>query len=84
MQWDEALMRAWLLTRPAKVKALAREFPIGTAIKVEASELYVFGYTEDDSLIVTPVWPPTEENYAEAMARRVRLCAAHVRDGSAR
>lgn len=76
---------AWLKTRPAKVQALAEEFPIGHAIEIDDDDiLYVVGWTEDDVLVVSEVSPEqmyaSRQAYEEAMERRQHICAQHLRD----
>lgn len=72
--------RKWLVTRPESVQRLAEEFPPMTSIEVHGVPHYVFAYDESDGLIVTPVDP--RKNYDFAYQSRRTVCAAHVRDGS--
>lgn len=78
------LLQAWLATRPPCVQKLAAEFPINSAIdprltKHVGSEMYfVFGYTEDDRLVISAIDP--HKDYEGALANRKYVCASHLRD----
>ena len=80
--------RRWLLTRPPAVQALAKEFPHGSSFKIEDwPALYVIGWTEDDTVILTAMPPhvmfASHEKYEEGYEARVYLCAKHLRKGAA-
>lgn len=72
----------WLAGRPASVQKLAEEFPFCCVLEIELEgdpvEFYLIGYTEDDSLLVSPVDPI--EDYAMAMLMKRTLCAGHFRE----
>jgi hypothetical protein len=70
-------MTAWLSTRPQEVQALAREFPPGMEVAFGDATIFVLGYCEGDTLIVTPVDP--HEDYNGAYEAREHLCASHLR-----
>ena len=76
--FDQPGFQAWLKTRPHCVQDLAREFPPMTRVLVDGVMLRVFGYTEDDMLIVSRVNPV--EDYDGAMEAKELLCAKHLRD----
>lgn len=66
----------WLLSRPACVQELAKEFPPNSVIHIEGKLFFIFGYTENDKLILAPL---DSRNYDEAMENRMYLCAGHLR-----
>lgn len=67
----------WLKTRPASVRKLAAEFPKGTTFRLDGVTMYLVGYTEGDSLLVSPIDP--EVDYGGALDARRRICAPHLR-----
>jgi hypothetical protein len=77
-------MREWVVSRPASIQALIREFPPGCVITDhDDDDWYVLGYTEDDRLIIVPFWPwPGHDRYERALAAKRYAHAAHLRDGS--
>lgn len=71
-------MDEWLKTRPECVQKLAAEFPVGDTVEIDGEpDHFVIGYTEDDKLIVTPIWPG--DDYEAAMEARAYVCAHHYR-----
>lgn len=76
--WEEApdspLYPDWLATRPAVVKNLLTEFPVGTSVAIpgQGNKWFVFGATEGGWLIIAP---KGAKSYERAMARRRHLCA---------
>jgi hypothetical protein len=70
--------REWLATRPECVRKLATEFALGTEIECNGQLFFVIDYTEDDSLVVSPVDP--SEDYDTAYKMRQYICAAHLRE----
>lgn len=73
-------VKAWLASRPESVQKLAAEFPGGTVIMFDGVSHHILGYTEDDTLILSPVNPGVD--YDSAMSNRVYLCAQHLRDAA--
>ena len=71
------LFEQWLATRPESVRELAKEFPLGLEIGVGGVTHYLIGYTEDDSLIISPIWPG--DDYDAAYEARQHVCADHLR-----
>jgi hypothetical protein len=72
---------AWLASRPESVRAIALEFPLGLAVRVDGGPLlYLIGYTEDEKVIFSPVNPGA--NYAGALEDKVYLCASHLREAA--
>lgn len=69
----------WLASRPESVQRLAAEFPMDSVFTVKGVKMWIIGYTESDSLLITPINPDLD--YEGAMAARRRLCAQHLRDG---
>jgi hypothetical protein len=67
----------WLKTRPESVQKLAMEFPLGTEVAVNGEHLYLLGWTEGDSLIMSKIDP--SEDYDAAYDARTYLCAQHCR-----
>lgn len=72
-----AAIQEWIASRPPSVRALAAEFPLGSVIDETD---YVIGWTENDMILVSPIW--LGYDYEAAMSGKRRVCAAHVRDGS--
>jgi hypothetical protein len=72
INWED-----WLATRPPSVRALAREFPVGTILDIAGERTFVIGYTESDMLILSPTDPTVD--YHTAIADRLYVCARHVR-----
>ncbi len=70
-------MEEWLATRPECVQLLAREFPPMTEVEIDGRVHYVFGWTEDDSLILSHFNPDIQ--YDHAMESHIHLCAEHLR-----
>lgn len=73
----KAALAEWIASRPESVQKLAAEFPLGTAFEVKGRILYLVGYNEDDSLIVSRFNPATD--YEAANENREYLCASHCR-----
>ena len=74
-----AVFDDWLATRPQSVRDLAAEFPLLTSVQMpDGKQMLVIGWTEGDSLIISPVDPRTD--YDGAYSARTYLCAAHLRD----
>lgn len=73
----EAALAEWIASRPESVQKLAAEFPLGTSFDVRGETLYLVGYNEDDSLIVSRFDP--YEDYEAAVGSQQRLCASHFR-----
>lgn len=74
---QQAAYDAWLASRPECVRKLAAEFPINSRFMVEGILFHLLGYTEGDTLIVSPIDPL--DFYDEAMAAKVYMCAEHFR-----
>lgn len=75
-------MLKWLKTRPECVQKLAIEFPFGSIFIHDEKRLYLLGYTENDSLVVSEVDP--FDDYDGARESQSYLCADHVRLGVVR
>lgn len=75
----DKLCAEWLLTRPACVQALVKEFPPGSRLRVRGRNFYVLGWTKHDTVIVAPFDPET--HYEEALAHKEFVCARHYRPG---
>jgi oxalate decarboxylase/phosphoglucose isomerase-like protein (cupin superfamily) len=70
--------KEWLASRPTSVQALYAEFPLGDTVEIPGeSNHVVIGYTENDMLIVAPIWPGID--YDAAMAAKKYVCAKHYR-----
>lgn len=69
---NEVEYRKWLETRPAVIQELAERFPVGSAVLHEGELLYLCGYNEDGSLLVSQHNPDGE--YEIAQKTRVRVC----------
>lgn len=80
--WYETIDRrryaAWLRSRPKIVRAVMREFPLGSHIDVYGADHVVFGATEGGDLIVVPY---AARDYDDAYARRSYICTACQRAG---
>lgn len=72
--------QGWLATRPECVQKLAAEFPLGTVVQHDGTNLYLLGYTEDDTLIMSEIDPGVD--YDGANASKVYFCAGHLRDAA--
>ena len=73
-------MTEWLNTRPPAIKALAEQFPPGSAVTVNNEVFFIIGYTEGkekSDLIVSKLNPV--EDYEEAVATREYVCADCVK-----
>jgi hypothetical protein len=70
---------AWLETRPQSVQRLAREFPLGTCVRVPEGLLYLLGWTEFDQLIVSPINP--SDDYDGANGDKRYINADDLRSG---
>lgn len=69
----------WLKTRPECVQKLAAEFPIGSVFQVDGKPpLYLLGWTEEDTIIVSEIDPC--EDYEAAHEAKQYLCASHFRE----
>lgn len=68
---------AWLKTRPKRVQKLAKEFPMGTCVQFGGEMLHLLGWTENDSIILSPINP--SEDYDGALDKKVYACASHLR-----
>lgn len=75
----KAAHAAWIASRPESIRRLAAEFPLGASFAIGDRVLYLVGYNEDDSLLVSRYNPATD--YESATTHPERLCASHVRDG---
>lgn len=76
--FDHAGYANWIASRPAAVRLLAHEFPIGSVARIGDNDFYVVGWTATD-LILTPqwIWP----DYHAAMQQQSHCCVAHIRTG---
>lgn len=69
----------WLATRPKCVRRLAAEFPLGSEFDTGGGKImHLIGYTENDTLIVSPIDPSGDVD--AAMECREYLCAEHFRE----
>lgn len=68
----------WFKTLPEHIQPLAREFPLGQRIQDDERLVWVIGYTDGESLIVSPINPA--EDMAQAMFYKEYMCAQCVRD----
>lgn len=69
---------AWLKTRPECVQKLAKEFPLNITVQLKGKLLYMVGYNEKDTLIMSEINP--SEDYEGAIEHRVYICAEHLRE----
>lgn len=53
---------AWLKTRPKCVQKLAKEFPMGTRVQFGGEMLHLLGWTENDSIILSPINPSEDSD----------------------
>jgi len=64
--------------QPARVRTLAREFPLGTTLRFRSGQpVYLLGWTVDDCLILSFVDP--FKDYEGAMQTLMWVNAAHFR-----
>lgn len=75
----QAALAEWIASRPECVQKLAAEFPLGSSFKVRGETLYLVGYNENDSLIVSRFNPAID--YEAATSSQQYLCASHCREG---
>lgn len=72
----KAAMDAWLATKPAAIKELAKKYPPGTKFRCHGKILHAVSYNEypdgTASLGVTEIDP--SEDYARAVATRQTVC----------
>lgn len=74
---DETI-EEWLKTRPECVQKLAAEFPHGSRFQTPSGEiLYLVGYTEHDSLVVSHIDP--FEDYPAALNNKKYIHAECAR-----
>lgn len=69
----------WLSDKSPEIKALAAEFPPSLMLQFpDGAMLYIVGYTDDDEVVVTRVYPWAKEgDYDRAMAA-AEIIPAHV------
>jgi hypothetical protein len=72
-----AELAEWLAGRPESVKRLADEFPLQTVLELADGPVYVMGWAEPDSLVVTPHDPAAD--YDNAWMTRGHVPAANFR-----
>lgn len=67
---------------PDDLKALAEEFPVGTAIETTADGLrhYLLGYTSDGLLIFSPICPTNNETWKQAQKEHVLIDPRKIRE----
>jgi len=70
---------AWLLTRPACIQRLAKEFPIGLKINCGEESFYLLGYQENDSVILSVVNPTIDYEAANLEENKRYISAQHLR-----
>lgn len=79
-----AQLASWISTLPLKVRKLAKEFPMGTAVpqalikSARPANYYVFGWTEDDRLVITRFDPRTHHDLC--ISKKKYICAKHWRE----
>lgn len=69
---------AWVASRPEAIKRLIAEFPPATTrVEIDGTPYVICGYVEEgEQLVLMPQGCP----YRDRDARKIYLCAAHLRD----
>lgn len=73
----EQALAEWIASRPESVQRLAAEFPLGTVFKVRGENLYLVGYNENDTVLVSRIDPYVD--YDGAVGSQQWMHAIHFR-----
>lgn len=77
---QEPGFRAWYESRPECVKKLIIEYPPMSKVTIHNKHYWVFGYTEDNKLIISKINPSEDYENAIKQKNRKYICISHFNE----